>query len=127
MGEVAWRPSPDLNYPRRAGEEVVERLGEPDGSQIGAECAFALPALEKLPDLGVDLRPGLLRLIGIEILTLGVSGGEATALSLPDVGGVARSKKRSSSTGKGRTRVEFFSAATSTTVSNSRSCSAAGW
>ena len=35
------------------------------------------------------------------------------------------SKNRSSSTGKGSTRVEFFSAATSTTVRKSRNCSAA--
>ena len=41
--------------------------------------------------------------------------------------GVDRSRKRSSSTGNGRTRVEFFSAATCTTVSSNRSCSAAGW
>ena len=38
----------------------------------------------------------------------------------------ACSRKRSSSTGNGSTSVEFFSAATSTTVSSSRSCSAAG-
>jgi hypothetical protein len=36
------------------------------------------------------------------------------------------SKKRSSSTRKGMTRVLFFSAATSTTVCSSRSCKAAG-
>ncbi len=40
--------------------------------------------------------------------------------------GVNLSKNRSSSTGTGMTRVLFFSAATSTTVCNSRSCSAAG-
>ncbi len=39
---------------------------------------------------------------------------------------VALSRKRSSSTGNGSTSVEFFSAATSTTVCSSRSCSAAG-
>ena len=38
----------------------------------------------------------------------------------------ALSKKRSSSTGKGITRVLFFSAATSATVCSSRSCRAAG-
>ena len=39
---------------------------------------------------------------------------------------VACSKKRSSSTGKGMTRVLFFSAATSDTVCSSRSCMAPG-
>jgi hypothetical protein len=39
---------------------------------------------------------------------------------------VARSKNRSSSTGKGITNVLFFSAATSTTVCSSLSCSAPG-
>src|SRR3954447_12237534 len=48
-----------------------------------------------------------------------VAGGEGA-------GGVARSRKRSSSTGNGRTTVEFFSAATSTIVWSSRSCRAAG-
>jgi hypothetical protein len=38
---------------------------------------------------------------------------------------VTLSRKRSSSTGNGSTSVEFLSAATSTTVCNSRSCSAA--
>jgi hypothetical protein len=47
-------------------------------------------------------------------------GIAASSSRLPDACGVARSKNRSSSTGKGSTRVEFFSAATSTTVSKSR-------
>src|SRR5580693_6257428 len=47
-------------------------------------------------------------------------GIAASSSRLLDPCGVARSKNRSSSTGKGSTRVEFFSAATSTTVSNSR-------
>jgi hypothetical protein len=47
----------------------------------------------------------------------GAEGIAAASFRLP---GVARSKNRSSSTGKGSTRVEFFSAATSTTVSSSR-------
>lgn len=49
-----------------------------------------------------------------------VEGTAASSSRLPDACGVARSKNRSSSTGKGSTRVEFFSAATSTTVSKSR-------
>ena len=56
---------------------------------------------------------------------LGGRIGEGAA-AVPVSGGVERSRKRSSSTGKGRTRVEFFSAATSTTVCRRRSCSAAG-
>jgi hypothetical protein len=53
--------------------------------------------------------------------------GSTGAVAVPAAsGGVARSRKRSSSTGKGRTRVEFFSAATSTTVWSRRSCRAAG-
>jgi len=50
----------------------------------------------------------------------------AAAAGTAGVAGAARSKKRSSSTGTGMTRVLFFSAATSTTVCSSRSWSAAG-
>jgi hypothetical protein len=52
--------------------------------------------------------------------TAQVEGIAASSFRLSDACGVARSKNRSSSTGKGSTRVEFFSAATSTTVSKSR-------
>src|SRR5262249_21930478 len=50
------------------------------------------------------------------------------AAASPDVAtaGFVRSRKRRSSTGNGRTTVEFFSAATSTTVWRRRSCSAVG-
>jgi hypothetical protein len=63
----------------------------------------------------------------------GTSSAPGGASSVPTasgracpVAGAMRSKKRSSSTGTGMTRVLFFSAATSTTVCSSRSCSAAG-
>ena len=56
------------------------------------------------------------------------SDAESSADFLSPAGadGVNLSKNRSSSTGTGMTRVLFFSAATSTTVCSSRSCSAAG-
>ena len=54
------------------------------------------------------------------VLPLGSAAGSAGVVAAvswgPDGCGVALSKNRSSSTGKGSTRVEFFSAATSTTV-----------
>ena len=57
---------------------------------------------------------------------LSVSGASAACGRARAAGWAARSKKRSSSTGTGMTRVLFFSAATSTTVCRSRSCRAAG-
>src|SRR6185437_14800548 len=51
-------------------------------------------------------------------LAVGGCAGVSSGGRVPALGacGVARSRNRSSSTGKGSTRVEFFSAATSTTV-----------
>jgi len=60
----------------------------------------------------------------VDAVTAGRMGLSRAYRAAP--GREVRSKKRSSSTGNGMTRVLFFSAATSTTVCSSRSCSAAG-
>src|SRR5689334_22104189 len=88
-----------------AGRGVASAIGAARGTPLalGPEAlvdSVAVDATSGAPDRAAGLAIDV-------VLVMSESGVSA---------GVARSRKRSSSTGKGNTRVEFFSAATSTTV-----------
>ena len=101
-GGTTTDPSPPSGQP--AGEPTPPDVRVPDSGRTTGSCSCPFV-----------------------VARVGRGGAAGSGLGGAGAAGVARSRKRSSSTGKGRTSVEFFSAATSTTVCSSRSCRAAGW
>ena len=122
----------------RAGYVVKEKDGRRNRYQVQAHLPLPDP-VGREPAIGDVLAvlmggerragAGVTRPANAGIVTAGTSGTSASAPSSSasasrwawSAVGAMRSKKRSSSTGTGMTRVLFFSAATSTTACSSRS------
>ena len=80
VGEVAAGDAADPDGPCRAGDQAVERFGQPGCGEIGPELSRLLPALKQRGDLGVDIRPTGQRLVGVEYPGSGCTAAPGMAI-----------------------------------------------